>query len=125
MRRLPVLLLITIAQLAPAQSIDSFFKETFEQMLRNDPEFATYVGRHDYDDRWTDWSSGARAERRQWLEQRLTALNGFSPSALSADNRLTTSLVRYDFRSRLEAWDLEIHLLRVGQLYGFHNRVYL
>lgn len=25
---------------------------------------------------------------------------------------------------RLEAWDLETHLLRVGQMTGFHNSVY-
>ncbi len=92
-------------------------------MLRNDPEYATSVGRHEYDDRWTDWTKSARDERRQFFEQRLAQLNsvqvGDSPQDL-----LTKRVVRYDFESRLEAWELDTHLLRVGQLDGFHNVVY-
>ena len=38
---------------------------------------------------------------------------------------MTLRLIEYDFQSRLDAWDLETHLLTVGQLFGFHNRVYL
>jgi uncharacterized protein (DUF885 family) len=33
-------------------------------------------------------------------------------------------LLQYDWRAELEAEDLQTHLLRVGQLFGFHNRVY-
>ena len=46
------------------------------------------------------------------------------PAGDSAQDALTRRVVRYDFESRLEAWELETHLLRVGQLYGFHNAVY-
>ena len=49
---------ILICATAPFAHGQSFFKDTFEQMLRNDPEYATGVGRHEYDDRWTDWSKG-------------------------------------------------------------------
>jgi len=114
----------TIAPLAYGQSSAGFFKDTFEQMLRNDPEYATGVGHHEYDDRWTDWSKGARDERRQFFEQRLTQLNSAHVGD-SAQDLLTKRVVRYDFESRLEAWELDTHLLRVGQLFGFHNLVYL
>ena len=122
--RISLFLLTFPAQLAWSQSIDTFFKETFEQELRDDPEFATYIGRHDYDDRWTDWSKTGREERRQFLEWRLSMLNGFAASTLSAEDRLTVRLVHYDFRSRLDAWELETHLLCVGQLFGAHNLVF-
>jgi len=125
MRRLSLLLLVVLARPALAQSIDSLFKETFEQMLRADPEFATAIGRHDYDNRWTDWSKAARAQRRQFFEQRLAAFGNVPAASLSANDRLTVRLVQYDFRSRLDAWELETHLLRLGQLFGFHNRVYI
>ena len=46
-------------------------------------------------------------------------------SSLSAEDRLTQRLVQYDFRSRLDAWKLDTELLRVSQLFGLHNRVYL
>src|SRR5436309_6882624 len=47
---------------------------SFEQMLRDNPEFATGVGRHEYDDRWTDWSKAGRDRRRRFFEQRLSQL---------------------------------------------------
>ncbi len=125
MSRCSLLLLLALARLAPAQTVDAFFKDTFEQMLRQDPQFATSIGRHEYDDRWTDWSKAARAQRRQFFEDRLKTATGFSTSGLSDQNRLTLRVVQYDFRSQLEAWDLSIHLLSVGQLFGIHNRVYI
>ena len=110
---------------ARKQSIDAFFRETFQQMLRNDPEFATSVGRHEYDKRWTDWSKAGLDTRRQFFAQRLSQLNSFPASSLSAEDRLTQRLVQYDFRSRLDAWKLDTELLRVSQVFGLHNRVYL
>jgi hypothetical protein len=118
------LCLCAFAPLAHGQSSSSgFFKDTFDQMLRADPEYATEVGHHEYDDRWTDWSKSARDERRRFFEQRLAQLNS-APSGDSAQGLLTKRVVRYDFESRLEAWDLDTHLLCVGQLFGFHNKAY-
>ena len=117
-------LFFAIAQLAPAQSAEQFFKVTFEEMVRGDREFATSVGRHERDDHWTDWSKGGRMQRRQFFEERLQRANGFNAAGLAPEDKLTVRLVQYDFRSRLDAWELETHLLRVGQLFGLHNRVY-
>jgi uncharacterized protein (DUF885 family) len=118
------LCLCAFAPLAHGQSSSSgFFKDTFDQMLRADPEYATAAGHHEYDDRWTDWSKSARDERRRFFEQRLAQLNS-APSGDSAQDLRTKRVVRYDFESRLEAWDLDTHLLRVGQLIGFHNQAY-
>ncbi len=116
-RYLPFLLLAV--QPASSQSANEFFKQTFEEMLRANPEQATSIGRHDYDDRWTDWSTAAREQRRQFFQSRLEMLNRFPATDL------TVRLVKYDFQSRLDAWDLEDYLIRVGQLFGFHNRIYL
>ncbi|MDP9169104.1 MAG: DUF885 domain-containing protein [Acidobacteriota bacterium] len=129
MSRFPLLLLLAFAQIAPAQApanaIDRFFKDTFEQMLRDSPEYATAVGRHEYDNRWTDYSKGAREQRRQFLVQSLTKLSSFPAASLSPDNRLTQRLIQYDFKSRLDSRDLEEHLLTVGQMTGFHNTVFV
>ena len=49
--------------LAPAQTIGSLFQEIFEERLADHPEFATQVGRREYDHRWTDLSASGRARR--------------------------------------------------------------
>jgi uncharacterized protein (DUF885 family) len=122
MRSLAALSLLVLSSSAYAQP--SFLKDTFEQMLRDNPEYATSVGRHEYDDRWTDWSKAARDRRRQFFEQRLAQLDSAQTDGIPVDP-LSKSVIRYDFQSRLEAWDLDTHLLRVGQQFGFHDRVYL
>jgi len=118
-------LCFAVTALVPAQSVEQFFKDTFEEMVRSDPEMATTVGRHEWDDRWTDWSKQGRAQRRHLFEERLKGANAFQTSPLPPEDRLSLRVVQYDFQSRLDAWELETHLLRVGQLFGLHNRVYL
>lgn len=116
--------MLLLQQFGSAQSLADFFKQTFEERLRDDPEFATTVGRHEYNDRWTDRSVTARAQRRSHLERRLEQLNALLPATLAGQDRLTVRLLQYDFRSQLDADDVETHLLHFGQLLGFHNDVY-
>ena len=119
-----VLLFAMALQTVSAQPVDEFFKQTFEEWLRLEPEHATSIGRHEYDDRWNDWSKAGREERRRFFQGRLDQLNRFPEADMSPADRLTAKLVKYDFQSQLDAWDMEDYLLRVGQLFGFHNRVY-
>jgi prolyl oligopeptidase len=110
---------------APAAPIQQFFKTYFEEKLKDEPEFATIVGRHEYDGRWNDWSKSGREKRRARAKQRLQELEKFQLDDLTEQDRLSARLLRYDLRLQLEANDLETHLLRVNQLYGMHNRVYI
>src|SRR4051794_33143492 len=106
MRSFTIVCLACLAQFAngqaPPKSGNTFFKDTFEQMLRDNPEYATGVGRHEYDDRWTDWSKAGRDRRRSFFEERLARL-ATEPVGDSAEDLLTKRVVRYDFESRLEA----------------------
>jgi uncharacterized protein (DUF885 family) len=104
-----------------------FFSDYFEQRLKDSPEFATNVGRHEYDDRWSDLSKEGRARRKAHLEQALATDGKFyaQRASLSDQDRVSVELLRYDLRSELDALDLQTYLLRVGQMTGFHNSVYL
>ena len=110
---------------AASAGAQAFFAATFEERLKDSPEFATTVGRHDYDDRWSDLSSAGRAAVQQHLESRLSALRALPGDGLTDDERLSIRLMQYQIQSDLAAEDLETHLLRVQQLYGLHVRVYL
>lgn len=117
-------MILFCAVLAPAQSIQDFFRQAFEERLRDEPEFATSIGRHEFDDRWNDWSKAGRDQRRAHMEQRRQRLNSFSLPGLSPQDRLSASLMQFTLRTDLEAYDLEDELLRVSQQNGLHNRVY-
>src|SRR5277367_1386349 len=101
--------------------LNKFFSAYFEDRLRDEPEFATTVGRHEYDDRWTDLSKQARDQRRARLEQTLAEAEKLSgaPGAVSPKDQLSLKLLRYDLRTQLDAFDLQKYLLRVGQMTGF------
>jgi uncharacterized protein (DUF885 family) len=115
------------AQSATPQSAElaQFFADYFEERLRDEPEFATNVGRHEYDDRWTDLSKEGREQHRRHLEQRLQQLEKFPTPALSEQDLLSVNLLHYDLSTQLDALDLDTYLLRVGQMFGAHNRVYV
>ncbi len=110
---------------APADAIRSFFTDAFEERLRDSPEFATALGRHEYDDRWRDWSKEGRSTIHRHLESRLRQLASLPTEGVSEADRLSVRLFRYQSESDLAAEDLETHLLGLQQLYGFHVRVYL
>jgi uncharacterized protein (DUF885 family) len=121
---LRILLALLLSLPLAAESISTLFKESFEERLRDNPEFATSVGRHDYDDRWSDWSKAGREQRRAHLEQRLRQLSAFPQASLNPQDRLSARLLDYLLRSQLESGGLEDGLLRVTQQNGLHNRVY-
>jgi len=70
---------------APTSSpeLAKFFADYFEGRLRDSPEFATNVGRHEYDDRWTDFSKAGRERRKAHMEQALATVEKFSGSQAS------------------------------------------
>ena len=106
-----------------------FFSDYFEQTLRDSPEYATSIGRHEYDDHWADLSKQGRNLHRSHLEQALAQAEVFSSGAdskrFSPDDRLSLDVLRYDLRTQLDAFDLQTYLLRVGQMFGFHNSIYV
>ena len=105
--------------------LSRFFADYFEEWLKDEPEFATNVGRHEYDDRWSDLSKQGRDLRRAHLQKRFDELQKFPTAGLSDGDLLSVHLLGYDLHTQLDALDLETYLLRVGQMFGAHNRVYV
>ena len=108
----------------PHDAIQKCFKDYFDARLRDDPEFATNAGHYENADKWNDWSKAGRDRRRASDEETLRGLDKFPLASLPEEDQLSARLLRYQLRSELDAMDLETHLLRVGQLFGSHNRVY-
>jgi uncharacterized protein (DUF885 family) len=108
----------------PDDAIQKYFKDYFDARVKDEPEFATGTGHYENADRWNDWSKAGRDHRRASAEETLRGLDKFQVGSLPAEDQLSAALLRYDLHSQLDAMDIEIYLLRVGQLFGAHNRVY-
>src|SRR5437879_607925 len=97
----------SICSLADAQTssgdLSKFFAQYFEERLRDDPEFATTVGRHEYDDRWSDLSKQGRDQRRAHLQQRFDQVQKFGVQGLPEQDALSVRLLSYDLRTQLDA----------------------
>lgn len=109
---------------APSSDLTRFLAATFEERLRDRPEYATGAGRHEYDERWTDWSKAGRELRRSHTQRELDQLNHFAETNLSPADRLSVRVLQYDFREELESEEAEDYIARISQLNGFHNRIY-
>ncbi len=118
------LILLALSTALQAQTASDFFKSTWEERLRDEPEFAARLGRHEFDGVWTDYSKAARDQRKAHLEARLAQTAKFNTATLTPQEKLTLRLLAYDLQVRLGAWDASEHLIPVGQLFGLHTAIY-
>jgi uncharacterized protein (DUF885 family) len=123
--------MVILLGLIPAQSVgqtsdaaQKIFKHYFETKLQDEPEFATTTGHYENADKWNDWSKAGRELRRKHAEETLSELGKLPAQEISGGDDVSVRLLKYDLRQQLEAEGLETHLLRVGQLFGLHTRVY-
>ena len=123
--------LLTLALLAPmlapaqTETLHKLFSDAFEAHLRESPEFATSIGRNEYNDRWSDWSQAAIERHHARLTALVADLDRASVGDISAQDRLSAKVLRYVSQQDLDDQTLELYLLRVNPLYGFHNAIYI
>ena len=91
------------AQLAARQGSDAerlreLFRLDWENSMRENPEFATRVGYPGQNDRWTDESLEAIAQRERELRAPLEVLHSIDSSRLNSADRLNYDLFKKDKR---------------------------
>ena len=76
------------AEAPSSPALRQFFADEWERSLRDSPETATYQGDTRFDDRWTDWSPGAIADRQAADRAALARLRSFDRGRLSPAEQL-------------------------------------
>jgi uncharacterized protein (DUF885 family) len=128
--RVGVAVIVCLCALSPARvagqapDVQSLFRQYFETKLADEPEFATTTGHYENSDRWNDWSKAGRELRKKHVEETLAELQRIPVEGLAETDSVSARLLKYDLRTQLDVEDLETHLLRVGQLFGLHTRIY-
>jgi uncharacterized protein (DUF885 family) len=100
--------------------IEKLFKDYYETGLRLGPEGATFVGRTEYNDRWSDWSLKGIAEEKRILQDFQKRLAPFQKAQLTDHERLSVELLDYELRTELERLERLRTFSVVNHFFGPH-----
>jgi uncharacterized protein (DUF885 family) len=118
---------VSIGVLAQGPSqlgLEEVFADYWGWRLADSPELATFMGRTDYNDRWTDLSRAARDKRRAEQQEYLQKALYFAPGTLNASQKLSVALLEYELRDDLDNDPYLEVIQTVSQSDGFHNDIF-
>src|ERR1700755_3300165 len=87
---------------ATTKQLYSFFDRTWEESLKDDPGFASFLGDKRYNDRWGDNSLAAFADRQRRRLADLAALKKINRAQLSASDQLNYDLFKHELEENIE-----------------------
>lgn len=96
------------------------FADYYEDVLRRSPESATFVGRHEYDAKWTDYSPKTIAENLARLRDYRARLAKFQPSQLNEADRVSLEILTRELARSEEGFELNTYYFTVSQMRGPH-----
>ncbi|MEO7599387.1 MAG: DUF885 domain-containing protein [Opitutus sp.] len=85
------------------------------------PESATYFGFPGYEDKWTDNSQAAIAERKTFAPRPLTILATIDRSRLSSADQISYDLFKRQGEEKIEGLAYPLQLLQITQLAGLQQ----
>jgi uncharacterized protein (DUF885 family) len=108
---------------------DASATKAFHQLLDNewqwtlhdDPEFASWLGDHRYDQRWQDLSLDAIQRRHEYRQSVLNDLAKIDSTLLSKQDRISYELFRGQYQDAIEAYQFGWHLVPLTQRGGIQD----
>jgi len=118
--------LLFVANLSAAEpAADAKFQALIDKIWAWDmaqfPEWATYLGKRDGLDRWTDESEAAMKMRDAQTRTFLADLEKIDAKQLTKERRLDYDLLLHDYRDSVEGQRFPGELLALNQLGGVHQ----
>ena len=134
-RTLACLTLVVVAVFTPgnARSADSdetkaatkafheLIDNEWQRTLRDDPEFASWLGDHRFDTRWQDLSFDAIQRRHEYRQSVLEHLAKIDSPLLSKLDRVSYELFRGQNQNAIEAFKFGWHLVPLTQRGGIQD----
>jgi uncharacterized protein (DUF885 family) len=111
----------TAASAGPSEDLNALLDESWERQLENYPMFASQLGDRRYNDRWTDQSLKAIAERVDQNRSFLRRLYAIDRNALDQAGQLNYELFRRELQNSVDAARFNAHLLPFSQRGGIQN----
>ena len=124
MKRLLVPLLL-FAVSAHAQDevkrLHDLFDRNWEQRLKESPQFATSVGRHEYDALLGSVTPADLARRQEQRKKTLAELLAIDRSKLSEADRVNYDIFRRQVEEGMESYELGDYQMPINADSGFHS----
>jgi len=105
------------------QRLHQLFDLDWEHGIYLSPEFASSLGYPGEDDRWTDMSKEAIAERQAAQQWPLDVLNTIDRAKLSVADQMNYDLFRRDIETGLEGNEFPGELMAINQLGGVQRDI--
>ena len=100
---------------------NALFEEQYESDLRNFPQRATAFGDYRYNDKLSDYSLRAIAQRHEIDQMFLRRLQAISTTGFSDQDQLSHDLLIRVLQQRLADFDLKEYEMPVNQAGGIHT----
>jgi len=104
----------------PTAAFHDLLDREWEERLRNSPQLATYVGRHEYDDRLPDLSLEALGARTEAARGYLRELAELDRSRLSPTDRVSYDMLRTELEERVLDFEFGAYEIPILVDDGFH-----
>jgi uncharacterized protein (DUF885 family) len=108
---------------AGVRDLHDLFDRQWRGQMEDYPELATYVGWHEFHDRWTDMSMDEVARRKREASEPLDALAAIDRASLTEQDRLSYDLFEAQQRMEVDAARFPAELLPLDQLEGPQNDI--
>ena len=104
-----------------AKDFHQLIENEWQWTLQDDPEFASWLGDHRYDQRWQDMSLDAIQRRHEYRKSVLENLAKIDSTLLSKQDRVSYELFRGQYEDSVEAYKFGWHLVPLTQRGGIQD----
>jgi uncharacterized protein (DUF885 family) len=101
-----------------AKDLHALFDAQWERGLRENPDGATYIGDHRYDDRWPDLSPAALTASHEADQDVIKTLDRIDPQALTSEDQLNRDLFRRQYLASIDAYQYGAQYMPLSQRGG-------
>jgi uncharacterized protein (DUF885 family) len=105
-----------------SEELNKIVDQYFDQSLSLNPVYATFVGEHRYDDKFSDPINEESLARQLSFEQYfLNRIESIDPNALRGQDLLSYQVFKLSREESIKGFEFESHLMPISQIGGAHT----
>ena len=108
---------------ASPEQFNSFLKSSWDEDLRDSPEFAYSIGEKGFADKWSDYGMEGIEHRKQKVRNRYQFLKKFDRSSLPPQDQVNFDLLLSKYEISMKGLSFPNEYFAISQLGGIHTRI--